>query len=186
MSKAFRNFVKEILDSADPHVTEADLKRLAEIRTKTLISNLFTHLTLGNIEYRDGTVVSLIESNRTPEAKEACARAVKTIQWLHQTSGFYLPITFENSLATIEALQAGEFTPRVSEYERWGLWRVEESRQYDYDPQWRSVQAGRVAILAACGWFNLPLPTDAGECLAVLEKWPAITGPGEMESPWSW
>lgn len=162
------------LDPEPEIVSDRNLR----IRTQIAVGSLFRHLAIGHMAYRDGDVIVTREPS-TNEDRKSLALSLKIAGLCIKSVGFLLPCSWENWQATKESLEAGEFAPWVNEHGVWGLWRADG--QYIFDAQWRSVQAGKVAIESACGWLGLPLPDDAGQCLEVLGKYQPFTRLGDMD-----
>lgn len=166
-----------IADRLDPE-PEVMSERNLRIRTQIVVSGIFRHLFLEHMAYRNGQIV-VIRQPSTAEDKRSLAISVKVAGMVVADAGFLLPCSWEDWEATKAALEAGEFAPWGNEYAEWGLWRADG--QLIFDEQRRSVQAGSVAIKAACGWTGEPLPDDAGQCLEVLGKYQPFTNKGDMD-----
>lgn len=169
--------LNSIADRLDPE-PEVMSERNLRIRTQIVVGGISRHLFLEHMAYRDGQIV-VIRQPSTAEDRRSLAISVKVAGMVVKDAGFLLPCAWEDWQVTKEALEAGEFAPWVNEYDLWGLWRTDG--QLIFDEQRRSVQAGSVAIKAACGWTGEPLPTDTGVCLEILSKYLPFTRLGDMD-----
>lgn len=177
MGKALRALAGGLSEALAPETAELSERHL-RIRTQSVIKDIFRHLYLGHMGYRNGKIV-VIRQPSTPEDRRSLERCMKIAERAIEKVGFLLPCTWEDWQVTKEALEAGLFIPEGNEHGMWGLCRTDG--QYIYDAQWNSVQAGKVAIESACGWEGKPLPADAGQCLEVLSKYLPFTKLGDMD-----